>query len=53
VRCGRDLVAGIEGRNLFNDRYGDPGSEEHLEDQIMQDGRALYASLTFRPVPRP
>jgi iron complex outermembrane receptor protein len=53
LRLGRDVVAGIEGRNLFNDRYGDPGSEEHLEDQIMQDGRTLYATLTYRPVLRP
>jgi outer membrane receptor protein involved in Fe transport len=53
VRLGRDLIAGVEAQNLFNARYGDPGSEEHLEDQIMQDGRALYATLTYRPVLRP
>jgi len=53
LRIGRDVVAGLEGRNLFDDRYGDPGSEEHLEDQIVQDGRALFATLTYRPVLRP
>jgi outer membrane receptor for ferrienterochelin and colicins len=25
--------------NLFNEQYGDPGSEEHLQDIIAQDGR--------------
>lgn len=53
VRVGRDVLAGVEARNLFDARYGDPGSEEHVEDQIVQDGRALYATLTYRPVLRP
>ena len=27
--------------NLFDERYGDPGSEEHVEDVVVQDGRVL------------
>ena len=53
VRLGRGAEAGLEVRNLFDERYGDPGSQEHLEDQIIQDTRALYASFTYRPVLRP
>jgi len=49
LRLGREAEAGIEGRNLFDARHGDPGSEEHLGDQIMQDRRAVYATLTVRP----
>ncbi|HKQ56741.1 MAG TPA: TonB-dependent receptor [Candidatus Eisenbacteria bacterium] len=49
VRVGRSVNAGFEARNLFDHRYGDPGSEEHVGDQILQDGRAFYATLTLRP----
>jgi outer membrane receptor protein involved in Fe transport len=52
-RFGHRAEAGLEARNLFDARYGDPGSEEHVEDQIIQDGRALYATLTYRPALRP
>jgi iron complex outermembrane receptor protein len=49
LRIGRGAEAGLEVRNMFDARYGDPGSEEHVEDQIMQETRALYATLTYRP----
>jgi outer membrane cobalamin receptor len=50
-RLQNGLHAGIECRNLFDKRYGDPGSTEHPEDQIVQDRRTLYATLSFRPNP--
>jgi iron complex outermembrane receptor protein len=34
--------------NLFDREYGDPGSEEHVQDIIMQDGRSLRISGTWR-----
>ena len=33
--------------NLFNKRYGDPGSEEHRQDLIFQDGRNLRVKLSY------
>ena len=39
-----DLTVGV--RNLFDQEYGDPGGNEHVEDQIPQDGRAYF--LIFR-----
>jgi len=52
-RVGHGAQVGLEARNLFDARYGDPGSEEHLEDQIIQDGRSLFVTLTYRPAPHP
>ena len=34
--------------NVFDERYADPGSEEHVQDTIQQDGRALSGRLSFR-----
>ena len=51
------LVKGLEVSasvyNLFDKRYGDPGSGEHLQDVIEQDGRSVRIQLTygFRPDP--
>lgn len=53
ARLPRGVTCGIEGRNLFDARYGDPGSGEHLLDQIAQDGRTLAATITLRPAQRP
>lgn len=33
--------------NLFGIDYGDPGSEEHAQDVIAQDGRAVRVKLTY------
>ena len=33
--------------NLFNKKYGDPGSEEHVQDQIKQDGRTFRIKVTY------
>jgi hypothetical protein len=37
-------------RNLFDARNVDPGSGEHLQDQILQDGRAAHLTVHCRPV---
>jgi iron complex outermembrane receptor protein len=43
---GAEVSAGVY--NLFDKRYGDPGSEEHVEDVIQQDGRNFRLTLTWR-----
>jgi len=34
--------------NLFDSEYGDPGSEEHEQDTIIQDGRTFLLNLTYK-----
>jgi outer membrane receptor protein involved in Fe transport len=34
--------------NLFDERYADPGSEEHRQDSILQDGRNFRLKLAYR-----
>lgn len=34
--------------NLFDQRYWDPGSGEHLQDRILQDGRSFRLKLGYR-----
>ncbi|HYK89747.1 MAG TPA: TonB-dependent receptor [Acidobacteriota bacterium] len=41
-----ELSAGVY--NLFDKRYADPGSEEHLQETILQDGRSFRVTLTYR-----
>ena len=41
-----DVVAAV--RNVFNARYADPGSEEHRQDVIEQDGRTFTVGLRWR-----
>jgi outer membrane receptor for ferrienterochelin and colicins len=43
---GLDLSATIY--NIFDKSYGDPGSEEHRQDIIKQDGRAFRVKLTYK-----
>ncbi len=43
---GLGLTFGVY--NLFNQRYGDPGAEEHVQDIIWQDGRRLRVGLVYR-----
>ncbi len=33
--------------NLFDERYGDPGSGEHRQDVIEQDGRTFWLKLKY------
>lgn len=51
ARLGRKLApgltAGLEVRNLFDALYGDPGSKEHVQDQIEQDPRTFFVTLTY------
>ena len=46
-RLAPGLTAGIEVRNLLDARYGDVGSKEHLQDQIAQDPRTFFVTLTY------
>ena len=41
-----DLVGAL--RNVFDARYGDPGSAEHRQDIIEQDGRTFSVDLRWR-----
>jgi iron complex outermembrane receptor protein len=43
---GLSLSAGVQ--NLFDKRYSDPGSEEHVQDTIPQDGRSFRVKLSYR-----
>jgi len=47
----KDLLKGLEFStsvyNLFDKRYGDPGSGEHIQDTIEQDGRTFRVKLTY------
>lgn len=42
---GAELTASIY--NLFGRRYADPGSEEHVQDAIAQDGRSFRIKLSY------
>lgn len=50
-RAARDVLVGLEVKNLLDARYGDPGSAEHTQDEIPQDGRVLFLTLSLRPGP--
>lgn len=43
---GLDVSASVY--NLFNEKYVDPGSGEHLQDVIEQDGRAFRFKITYK-----
>ena len=40
--------ASVSMYNLFDYRYGDPGSAEHVQDVIQQDGRSFRFKLSYR-----
>jgi iron complex outermembrane receptor protein len=42
------LEASASVYNLFDRRYGDPGSEEHVEDVLVQDSRTFRFKLLWR-----
>jgi iron complex outermembrane receptor protein len=48
----RNLVQGMEASasiyNLFDSNYGDPGSSEHKQDSIKQDGINFRIKLSYR-----
>jgi outer membrane receptor for ferrienterochelin and colicins len=43
---GLDISASVY--NLFNRKYSDPGSIEHLQDLLEQDGQTFRFKLTYR-----
>ena len=45
---GNRFNVALSAHNLFNTAYGDPGSEEHRQDIIPQDGRLLMLRATWR-----
>jgi len=44
----KNLEASATVYNLFDKKYGDPGSEEHVQDIIEQDGRSFRFKLTYK-----
>ena len=42
-----EIVASV--RNLFNQQYFDPASDEHLSDAIQQNGRTARIGLRWTP----
>ena len=44
---GRSLEMFLGARNLFNQRYADPASEEHLQSSIGQNGRTLRVGVRW------
>jgi iron complex outermembrane receptor protein len=42
------LEASASVYNLFDSRYADPGSEEHVQDVLVQDGRTFRLNLVWR-----
>ncbi|MES2901802.1 MAG: TonB-dependent receptor [Pseudomonadota bacterium] len=47
ARLTHNLDAAIGIYNLFDRRYADPGSAEHLQTSIAQDGRRLQARIGY------
>ncbi len=45
LKYGWDISASVY--NLFDKKYGDPGSEEHIQDLIMRDGRSFRIKLGY------
>jgi iron complex outermembrane receptor protein len=43
----RRVSAGLGVYNLFDRAYGDPGSEEHIQTAIPQDGRSFRVTLQY------
>ena len=46
LREGLALTGRVQ--NLFDQRYADPGSEEHRQDTIEQNGRRLFVGLRWQ-----
>ena len=44
---GRSVTFTGQVRNLFNARYADPASEEHIGDSIEQNGRTARVGLRW------
>lgn len=46
-KLAKGLDASFGAYNLFNQKYSDPGSEEHRQNAIEQDGRNLRLKFTY------
>jgi outer membrane receptor protein involved in Fe transport len=46
---GRSLEMFFGARNLFNQQYADPASEEHVQRSIEQNGRTLRVGVRWTP----
>jgi len=44
----KNFEASVSVYNLFDYRYGDPASLEHVQDVIQQDGRNFRLKLSYR-----
>lgn len=44
----RNLTLSATVNNLFDQRYSDPGGQEHVQDLIAQDGRSFRLKLGYR-----
>ena len=44
----KNLSISLSVYNLFDEEYGDPASEEHVQDIIDQDGRTFRVKLVYR-----
>jgi len=46
-KLAKGLDTSFGAYNLFNQKYGDPGAEEHLQNSIEQNGRNLALKFTY------
>jgi len=46
-KLAKGLDTSFGAYNLFNQKYGDPGSEEHVQNSIEQNGRNFALKFTF------
>ena len=47
-RFAKHVDAAFSVYNLFDEHYADPGSEEHAQDTLPQDGRSYRMKVTWR-----
>jgi outer membrane receptor protein involved in Fe transport len=47
VHLARHVEAAVSAFNLLNRHYADPGSTEHVQQSIGQDGRSLRAKVSY------
>jgi iron complex outermembrane receptor protein len=47
-RLGNGIELAASVFNLFDNKYSDPGSEEHRQDSIVQIGRTVRVKLTYK-----
>jgi iron complex outermembrane receptor protein len=46
---GRSFELSATLRNLFNEQYSDPASNQNVQDSIAQNGRTVRVSLRWKP----